>query len=130
MNAITITGNLAVAPESRALGEGRSLTNLRIANNELVNGEQVLNGYFDVTVFGPMAARALKLKTGDRIVVTGRLQHSTFEREDGTRGGRTRLIANEIGRSMLFDDVVVVPPATETAAPAQTTEGAPDVPPL
>ena len=117
MNALTITGNVVADPERVEYGEGKSLANLRIGNNELVNGESVSNGFFDVTVFGPQAEHVMaSIKKGDRLIVSGRLQHSTYERQDGTTGGRTKLIAQAIGASMEFAAVGVsrkvdVPPA-------------------
>jgi len=104
MNAITLTGNIVADPEVVKYGDDRKLVNFRLANNEMVNGESVSNGFYDVTVFGPSGEHVVNsLKKGERIVVTGRMQHSTYEREDGTRGGRTKLIAQEIGMSLLFE---------------------------
>lgn len=119
MNAITITGNLVDAPEAVSYGsEGQStLVNFRMGNNELVNGESTSNGFFDVTVFGKQAVNILSLKKGERIVVVGRLQHSTYERPDGTKGGRTKLIASEVGLSALFDPAIR-PVKHEAGAPA------------
>jgi len=108
MNAIAITGNVVSDPESHAYGDGQTLARLRIGNNELVNGESVSNGFFDITVFGPQAKHVLQsLKKGDRVVVAARLSHSTYEKEDGTKGGRTRLIANAIGASLEFNDSAI-----------------------
>lgn len=123
MNAITITGNLVDSPEAIQYGaEGaNTLVNFRMGNNELVAGESVSNGFFDVTVFGKQAEHVLKLKKGERIVVVGRLQHSTFERPDGTKGGRTKLIASEIGLSTLFEPVIR-PQRAEAATPPPVEE--------
>ena len=111
MNAITITGNVVADPEAREYtrdgdSKGGTLANFRIGNNELVNGTSVSNGFFDVTVFGSQAANVLaSVKKGDRLVVSGRLQHSTYEREDGKTGGRTKLVAMAVGHSLEFTPV-------------------------
>lgn len=111
MNAITLTGNLVADPERveyTTKDGARSLVNFRMGNNELVNGESVSNGFFDVTVFGPQAAHVLgSFKKGDRLMVTGRLEHSIYERQDGSKGGRTKMVASEVGASLAFNTVEI-----------------------
>lgn len=113
MNALSVTGNLVADPKEVAYGDsGQKLADFRIANNELVNGESVSNGFFDVTVFGALAQHVLKsCRKGTPVVVSGRLDHRTFEREDGTRGGRTRIMASAVGLSLQFNDGVLTPRA-------------------
>ena len=86
MNALVITGNLTADPEKVNYGEGDSLlVNFRIGNNEYVNGKSVSNGFFDVTVFGEQAKYVLKSFTkGERVIVSGRIQHTTYDKDDGT----------------------------------------------
>lgn len=104
MNAITLTGNVVEDPTKVAYGnDDKVLANFRLGNNELVSGESVSNGFFDVTVFGPQALNVLEtLKKGERVVVTGRLQHTTFERPDGGKGSRTKLVAAAVALSLEF----------------------------
>lgn len=103
MNAITLTGNLVADPEKVDLQGENFLVNFRIGNSEYVNGESKDNGFFDVTAFGTQATQVLaNLHKGTRIIVTGRLQHRTYERADGSRGGRTSLVAQAIGVSLEF----------------------------
>ena len=103
MNALTLTGNLVADPEKIGLADDKFLVNFRIGNSEYVNGEDKPNGFFDVTAFGAMAGQVLdKLKKGSRVIVTGRLQHRTYEREDGTKGGRTSVVASAVGLSLEF----------------------------
>lgn len=121
-NSITLTGNLVDEPELVAYGDGQTLANLRIANNERVGEENRLNGYFDITVFGPQAKNVVaSLHKGERIVATGRINQTVFEREDGSKGSRTKLVAQAIGLSLEFAGAV------RTASPAaepSTTEPA------
>ncbi len=105
MNAVTLTGNLVADPEKV---EGRDqgatvIVNFRIGNSEYVNGESKDNGFFDITAFGQQGEQVLaNLKKGARVVVTGRLQHRTFETQDGKRGGRTSIVANAVAQSLEF----------------------------
>ncbi len=105
MNAIVISGNLTEDPEKVKYGENKNfLVNFRIGNNEYVNGKSVSNGFFDITVFGEQGKYVLKsFKKGERVVVSGRLQHTTYDKDDGSKGGRIRIIANEVGLSTLFE---------------------------
>ena len=103
MNALTLTGNLVADPEKIDLADDKFLTNFRIGNSEYVNGESKDNGLFDVTAFGQQAEQVMnKLKKGNRVIVTGRLQHRTYEKADGSRGGRTSVVANAVGLSLEF----------------------------
>ena len=105
MNALTLTGNLVADPEKveYAGQDERTIANFRIGNSEWYNGESKDNGFFDITAFGDQADNVLaSLKKGSRVIVTGRLQHTTYERPDGSRGGRTKLVASAIGQSLEF----------------------------
>lgn len=104
MNTITITGNLVAPVEKIDLEGNKTLVNFRVGNNEYVNGESVSNGFFDVTAFGALAENiaAAALVKGERLIVTGRLYHSTFQREDGSTGGRTKIVATAVGLSLEF----------------------------
>ena len=79
---VTVEGNLTGDPVLRTVpareandGE-RQVTNLRMAvsdrvrdeGGEWVNTEAL---FYDVAVWGPAAAHAARLSTGDRVVVTG-----------------------------------------------------------
>lgn len=110
MNAITMTANVVTDPKLVELEGGKTLTEFRIANNERIGDTDVLNGFFDVVVFGPQAKRVVdNIKKGERVIVTGRMSHRTFEREDGSKGGRTNLVALSVGLSLEFADAVRVP---------------------
>jgi single-strand DNA-binding protein len=105
MNALTLTGNLVADPEKveYAGSDDRTIANFRIGNSEWYNGESRDNGFFDVVAFGDQAENVLAhLAKGSRVIVTGRLQHSTYERQDGSKGGRTKLVAQAIGQSLEF----------------------------
>lgn len=110
MNAITLTGNVVDTPKAVSMDNGKKLADFRMGNNEYVNGETVSNGFFDVTVFGAQAEHVLaSVKKGMPLVVTGRLDHRTYEfQPEGTsetrKGSRTRLIASAVGMSLQYND--------------------------
>lgn len=106
MNTLTITGNLTEDPQKVEYGDKQVLANIRIGNNERVGEESVLNGFFDVTVFGATALNVLdSLKKGDQIVVVGRINQTTFEREDGSKGSRTKIVAQVVAVPLTFGAV-------------------------
>lgn len=108
MNAITITGNLVADPEKVSLSDDRILVNFRIGNSEYAgpDKEPFDNGFHDVTVFGKQASNVLaSLNKGDRVLVSGRLQHRTYEREDGSKGGRVNLVATAVAVSLEFQEI-------------------------
>lgn len=111
MNSLTLSGNITADPELRTGASGVKFATFSVANNELVNGERKLNGFFDITAFGQQAEHiAAGLKKGDRVVVTGRLQQRTFEREDGSTGRRVGIVAEAVASSLEFNAVEISRP--------------------
>lgn len=107
MNALTITGNLVAAPERGKNTGDTVIANFRIGNSEYAGAgnEPYDNGFHDVTAFGDQAENVLsQLSKGQRVIVSGRIQHRTFEREDGSKGGRVSLVAQAVGISLEFKD--------------------------
>ena len=105
MNALTLTGNLVADPE-KGMNTGETvIANFRIGNSEYAGPDKdpYDNGFHDVTAFGAQATNVLsKLSKGQRVIVSGRIQHRTFEREDGSKGGRVTLVASAVGISLEF----------------------------
>jgi single-strand DNA-binding protein len=104
MNAVVLSGNVVAKPER--IGEGtedKSVARLRVAvrsaSNKKDEDGKSEAGFFDVTAFGWAAVRALELDKGDPIVVNGRLQMDSWEK-DGERRSKTCVIANEVVRGV------------------------------
>lgn len=110
MNSSTFTGNVADAPQRIEFGkegEKQVLARFRFANNEWVNGKSVQNGFFDAVVFNNQAQHVLDtLQKGDRIVITGYLQHQVYDKPDGTKGATTKLMVEEVGMSLRFQPII------------------------
>ncbi len=105
MNALTLTGNLVADPEKGTNTGDTIIANFRIGNSEYAGPDRdpYDNGFHDVTVFGDQAVNVLdKLSKGQRVIVSGRIQHRTFEREDGSKGPRITLVAQAVGISLEF----------------------------
>ena len=109
MNTVTLSGNVVADAEPLVeLEGGFKVLNFRIGNSERVTGpdgkpKNVDNGFFDIRAFGSLGENtAAIIRKGERVLVTGRLYHYTFEREDGSKGSRTTVTALSVGLSTEF----------------------------
>lgn len=89
INTITLSGNLTRDPELRTLPSGTAVCNLRIANNtRRKEGDEWVDhpNYFNVTVWSGIGEWvAANLSKGDRIVVSGRIEHRQYEDKEGNK---------------------------------------------
>lgn len=90
--SVTVTGNLAAAPEVKHLPSGKPVTDLRFGctrrrNN---NGTWEDDGaplFMSASLFGDKDTWvAGALRKGDTVTVTGDLVRRTYTRQDGTEG--------------------------------------------
>jgi single-strand DNA-binding protein len=89
VNTITLVGQLTADPVLRALPDGRSVCDLRLAVND--NRDQPPL-YIDVATFGPSAdACAEHLTKGRQIAVTGRLIYQEWE-TDGVKRSKHHVV--------------------------------------
>jgi single-strand DNA-binding protein len=107
-NSTTITGNLTREPEIRYTREGQATAQLGVAVNRRWQDRatqewQESTSFFDVICWRDLAENvALTLSKGMRVVVTGRLEHRTWETEDGEHRSKVEITADEIGPSLRF----------------------------
>ena len=93
MNSVNLIGRLTRDPELRSHGE-KTVGKLRIAVQGVKRDDV---DYVDVTLFGRQAeVCAGYLAKGRRVAVTGRLQHSEWQAEDGSRRQRLEVVANQV----------------------------------
>lgn len=93
-------GNLGADPELRVTQGGQSVLKLRMACNESYvdknNVKQEKTEWVSVTVWGKRAEGLAKfLQKGSEILVEGRLQTSSYEK-DGQKRYSTEVVANDI----------------------------------
>lgn len=125
MNAITLTGNVSQAVQ---YDPAKSYARFSIGLNGWDGEKSIPQGFADVTVFGAQAQNvALSLRVGDRVVVTGRWDATPFEKNGETVYPKARVIASEIGASLMFSAQVktALAPAnvpTPETTPAPETE--------
>lgn len=107
MSTITIAGNLTATPELRNVNGGRSVVSFSVADNrrwtDKSGATQEAVTYLDVTAWGAMAEHiATSLHTGDRVLVTGRLEQRSWEGTDGQRHTKHELVATEVAASLRY----------------------------
>jgi single-strand DNA-binding protein len=112
-NTTTITGNLTREPEIRYTQNGQATTQLGVAVNRRWQDRatqewQEATSFFDGICWRDLAENvALSLAKGMRVVVTGRLEHRTWETEEGEHRSKVEITADEVGASLRFATVDV-----------------------
>ena len=127
---VTITGNLTRAPELRFTASQKPVCNFGVACNRLISrpGEDRVEetSFFNVTAWDSLATNVSGLKTGDRVVVKGRLQQRSWEQEDPNGGEAVKrstveIVAEEVGASLRWASVTIM----KNAKPEQNGAPAP-----
>jgi single-strand DNA-binding protein len=104
-NSITIVGNITRDPELRFTPSGQANTRIGVAVNrrwqDKGSGEwQEATSFFDVVCWRELAENVSEsLGRGARVVVTGRLEQRTYEK-DGEKRSVIEIIADEVGPSL------------------------------
>ncbi|MGH9046495.1 MAG: single-stranded DNA-binding protein [Acidimicrobiales bacterium] len=104
----TLIGNLTREPEIRYTREGQATTTLGIAVNRRWQDRttkvwEESTSFFDVVCWRELAENAaLSLVKGMRVVVTGRLEHRSWETDDGEHRSKIEVVADDIGPSLRF----------------------------
>jgi single-strand DNA-binding protein len=107
-NAITIVGNMTRDPEMKLLNSGQACTKFSVAvtRKDKQGNESV--SFFDVTTFGSLAENAMNsLHKGNRVFVSGRLEQSSWETEQGEKRSRIEILADCVGPDLRWNMVNV-----------------------
>ena len=113
MSTLSIAGNLTRDPELRNLNGGRTVVSFSIAENrhwadKATSATQEAVTYLDVAAWGAMAEHvATSLRTGDRALVTGRLEQRSWEGPDGQRHSKHELVATEVAASLRYAEASI-----------------------
>lgn len=101
---ITVSGNVGAMPRTRVVATGAVVTDFRIAytprkvdkaTGEWADGQTI---WFGVSCWRALAENvAASLKTGDRVVVTGRLRAHVWKNEQGEERSSLEIDAQVVG---------------------------------
>ncbi len=90
VNVVTLVGQLTADPVLRALSNGQSVCDLRLAVNDQKDQPAP---FIDVATFGKSAdACAECLSKGRQVAVTGRLVYHEWETKDGNRRAKHSVV--------------------------------------
>lgn len=127
-SSVTVVGSLGRDPELRFAQSGIALTNFSIAANRRKKVGDTWEDdvtWFNVVVFGTVAENvAASLAKGDRVIVTGHMQESSWEDKDGNRRTKMELVADSVGAELRFATVEVT--RTERRSAESTQRNVPD----
>lgn len=101
INKVIIVGRLGKDPESKAVGQGSTVTHLNIATSEAWTGKdgqkQERTEWHRVVVWGKLAEICAKhLSKGRQVYVEGRLQTRSWEDQQGQKRFTTEIVANTV----------------------------------
>ena len=104
-NTITVIGNITRDPEIRFTPGGRAQASFGLAVNRRYqhNGKwQDHTNYFNIVAWGSLAENlsATFPTKGARVVVTGRLEHRSWDTDAGEKRHTFEIIAEDIGASL------------------------------
>jgi single-strand DNA-binding protein len=125
---ITLIGNLTREPEIRYTREGQATTTLGVAVNRRWQDRSTKQweesvSFFDVVCWRELAENAaLSLVKGMRVVVTGRLEHRSWETEEGDHRSKVEVVADDLGPSLRFATAEVQRTERRGAEADQPTE--------
>jgi single-strand DNA-binding protein len=100
LNRVTLFGNLGNDPELRTTSEGLKILSFRLATNEVFfdkdRNKQEKTEWHTIVMFGSRAEPLARYLTkGARVLVEGRLQTSSYEK-DGIKRHKTEVIASDV----------------------------------
>jgi len=126
---VGFVGNVATEPEVRFSKAGKPWCSFRLSVKPYVPGatEQPEPEFYDLVAFGSLAENvADACRKGSRIVVSGRIEDSTWTDKTGTEHPGQKVIADAIGLDLRFagNRTTSTPKATEpTQKPTPTLDG-------
>ncbi len=95
MNTINLIGRLTRDPESRSTGQGKEVANMRLAVPR--RDRDAAPVYVDVAAFDKLAELCnAHLEKGRQVAITGRLEYSEWETEQGQKRSGHSVIANDV----------------------------------
>ena len=99
MNKVELIGRITAEPELRYTMSNKGFTRFNLAVNRKYkneNGETPAD-FISIVAWEKLAEIICKyVHKGNRIAIVGRIQTGSYEREDGTKGYNTDIIAEDI----------------------------------
>lgn len=113
-NNVVLVGNCTRDPELRFTASGQAVAAFGLAVNRRWQNRQTNEweeqvSFFDVTCWQQMAENVAETITkGARVVVSGRLQQSSWQTQDGDKRTKVEIVADEVAPSLRYATAQVV----------------------
>lgn len=131
-DTVTIVGRVATDPTQGQTGGGVAVTNFRMASthrrfdNTTQSWTDSGTNWFSVAAFRQLGEHAkASLRTGDSIIVTGKLRIRTWE-SNGKQGTSVDIEADAIGHDLRWGTTAFLARSRANSAGAESTAGSPD----
>lgn len=100
-NKAIVSGNIVSDPELKALPTGGSVVNFTVATNrhwkDKDGVKQETTDYHKVVCFGKQADSVAQfMRKGNLVLCEGRLQTRSWDKQDGTKGYQTEIVADTV----------------------------------
>jgi single-strand DNA-binding protein len=95
MNTIQLIGRLTADPELRSLANDKSVATMRLAVAR--RDREAAPVYVDVAAFDQLAELCAEhLEKGRQVAISGRLEYSEWEAQDGSKRSKHEVIAGDV----------------------------------
>jgi single-strand DNA-binding protein len=96
INKVILVGNATRAAELRHTQTGKAVSNIRLATNRTVKGEEETQ-FHTVVCWDRLAETTAEyVKKGDPLYVEGRLQYRSYQDEEGKERGTCEIVADDV----------------------------------
>src|SRR3712207_4956332 len=96
INKVILIGNATRDAELRHTQSGKSVSNIRLATNRVVNGQEETQ-FHSVVCWDQLAETTAEyVKKGDPLYVEGRLQYRSYQDEEGKERGVAEIVASDV----------------------------------
>ena len=96
VNKVILIGNATRDAELRQTGSGKPVSNIRLATNRMVKGEETTQ-FHTVVCWDRLAEiTAEYVHKGGALYVEGRLEYRSYQDEEGKERGVCEIIANDV----------------------------------
>lgn len=97
INKVELLGRVGIEPEMRYTAGGTAVANIRLATDRYRRDAEDETDWHTVVVWNKLAEAVNDYVTkGQRLYVSGRLVHSSWEGDDGQRRYRTEVHAQDV----------------------------------
>lgn len=97
INKVTLVGSLGRDAEQKQVSNGQQVVNFSMATNESYQDKggnwQQKTEWHDITAWGSLVDRAIKLKKGDLLYLEGKIQNRSYQDKQGNNQKDYRVVA-------------------------------------